>query len=154
MSVHMTHMHEFLGVHVIANWHSWVWPTCTYVHTYVYCKNRSLIESLALICLAIIILMSLCCCRRDFLVPFEGETPASVFNLLQQVCLEMAKLSHNIHQEASTCKPSQLLYQKFFYNRFMWGECVSICVWCCICVHMRMGGGLCIFVYIFIWKVT
>ena len=33
MSVHMTH--EFLWVHVSANWHSWAWQTRTYVHTYI-----------------------------------------------------------------------------------------------------------------------
>ena len=46
VSVHVTC--EFLCVHVSANWHSWVWQTRTYVH----CKNRSLIQSLGLMCLA------------------------------------------------------------------------------------------------------
>ena len=32
-----------------ANWHSRVWQTRTFVRTYVHCKNRSLIQSLAII---------------------------------------------------------------------------------------------------------
>ena len=72
-------------------------------------------------------------CRRDFQVPFDGETLTSVFSLLQQACLEMAKISHNIHQrETSADKPSHLIYQKFVYNRFMWGEYASIRVRGCI----------------------
>ena len=76
-------------------------------------------------------------CRRDFPVPFVGETPTSVFHLLQLACLEMAKISHKIHlREARAGRPSQhVMYHKFVYNRFMWGECVSICMyvglyWC------------------------
>ena len=46
--VHVTH--EFIYVYVSANWHSWAWQTRTYVH----CENRSLIQSLALMCSAII----------------------------------------------------------------------------------------------------
>ena len=69
--------------------------------------------------------------RRDFPVPFESETPTSVFHLLQLACLEMAKISHNIRRrEASAGRPSQLLiYQKFVYNCFMWGEYGGASVW-------------------------
>ena len=38
VSVHVKH--EFISVHVVANWHSWAWPTRTHLH----CKDRSLIE--------------------------------------------------------------------------------------------------------------
>ena len=67
-------------------------------------------------------------CRRDFLVPFEGKTSISVFNLLQRACLEMAKISHKIHQGKASAdgRPPLRIYQKFVYNRFMWGECASI----------------------------
>ena len=66
--------------------------------------------------------------RRDFQVPFEGEATTSVFCLLQQACLEMAKISHIIRRrETSAGRPSHLrIYQKFVYNRFMWGECGGV----------------------------
>ena len=78
-------------------------------------------------------------------MPFEGETPTSVFHLLQLACLEMAKISHNIRRrEASAGRPSQLLiYQKFVYNRFMWGECgVSVCVSVGVSVEVSLCRGV------------
>ena len=40
---------------VRANWHSWVWRTHMYVRTHIHCENRFLIQSLMLICSAIMI---------------------------------------------------------------------------------------------------
>ena len=39
-------LHRYM--HVSANWHSWAWQTCMYVRAYVHYKNRSLIQTLAL----------------------------------------------------------------------------------------------------------
>ena len=63
--------------------------------------------------------------RRDFAVQFGSEESTSVFFLLQQACIQLAKVSHHIHQrEVNTANQSkQFLYRGFVYNRFMWGEC-------------------------------
>ena len=58
--------------------------------------------------------------RRDFPVQFDGETPTSVFHLLQKACFQMNKTS-----KTSAAKASQQLYQGFVYTCFMWGEYVS-----------------------------
>ena len=58
-------------------------------------------------------------------MPFD-KTLISVFHLLQQACIEIAKISH-----ITCCKdkpPSAYVYPRFVYNRFMWGECITICV--------------------------
>ena len=57
-------------------------------------------------------------------MPFNGETPISVFYLLKQACIEMARISH-----MTCCKDKPLstyVYPRFVYNRFMWGEYVTI----------------------------
>jgi len=63
-------------------------------------------------------------CRRDFAVQFGNEESTSVFYLLQQAFIQMAKISHHIHQREVNVanQPKQFLYRRFVYNRFMWGE--------------------------------
>ena len=63
-------------------------------------------------------------CRHDFDVQFDSKNSTSVFELLQEACLQMSKISHDMRRKATGAKQSQQqLYQRFVYSRFMWGEC-------------------------------
>ena len=67
-------------------------------------------------------------CRGDFEVQFDSNNSTSAFQLLQEACLQMCRISHSIMQEKKTsaAKQSELhLYQRFVYGRFMWGKCES-----------------------------
>lgn len=56
-------------------------------------------------------------------MPFDSETPTSVFQLLQDACIEMARISSQFwRKKASVSKPYH--QKKFVYSRFMWGEFV------------------------------
>ena len=80
-------------------------------------------------------------CRCDFTVQFGSSDPTSVFQLLQQACLQMISISHSIHQKETnpTKSPQPYLYHKFVYNRFMWGECMSVCVSKCMWVYRSVS---------------
>ena len=65
-------------------------------------------------------------CRQDFYVEFTGESPNSVFQLLQDACIHMCRLSsHIIQKKASAAKSNaSQYYQRLVYACFMWGEYV------------------------------
>ena len=79
---------------------------------------------LLLVSVPCIIICVLLPCRRDFAVQFGSEESTSVFYLVQQACIQMAKISHHIRQREVNVanQPKQFLYRRFVYNRFMWGE--------------------------------
>ena len=63
--------------------------------------------------------------RHNFAVQFGSENPTGVFQLLQQACLEMIKISYHVHMKGSgVC--GRHVYQGFVYSRFMWGEFVFV----------------------------
>ena len=65
-------------------------------------------------------------CRGDFYVYFDGNNSTSAFQLLQEACFQMCRISHSGMQRKKTSaakQSEQHLYQRFVYSRFMWGKC-------------------------------
>ena len=69
--------------------------------------------------------------RGDFSVMFPGaesEFNASVFYLLENACLELAKVSYNLQKRVadgqmhSKHTGSRAIYYGFVYSRMLWGE--------------------------------
>ena len=147
----MTHIHEFLGVHVIADWHSWVWPTCMYVDTYVYCKNRSLIESLALYAWQLLFWCHIMLLQARLSGAIWGWNSCQ---RLQPAAAGVPWDGQTFSQHSPRGQHMQTIsttLSKVFLQPLHVGwVCEHLCVGC-ICVHMRMGRGamyLCVHIYL------
>lgn len=108
----------------LRRWRAWIlsslpspsWTSCRGEHLHRNCAG---VEGTQKVQIAFIIACGISC-RGNFCVQFDSGNPTSVFQLLQEACLQMGKISHSNMQKASA------LYQRFVYSRFMWGMWVSV----------------------------
>ena len=81
-------------------------------------RNCAGVEGTQKVQIAFIIVCGISC-RCNFCVQFDSGNPTSVFQLLQEACLQMGKISHSNMRKASASRLH--FYQRFVYSRFMWG---------------------------------
>ena len=129
---------------VLRRWRAWTlskllphfWPSSRGEHLHRNCAGvEGAHTAISSTCEEVQLAVTIVCgisCRGDFIVQLDSRNPTSVFQLLQEACLHMGRLSHSIMQGKTTAaKPSHHhLHQRFVYSRFMWGECeyMSQCV--------------------------
>ena len=118
---------------VLRRWRTWIhnmlpppsWASSRGEHLDEFSTHTAISSTCEEVQIAFIIVCGISC-RGDFDVwQFDGNNSTSTFQLLQEACFQMGRLSFNIMQKkTSAAKQSeQHLYQRFVYSRFMWSKC-------------------------------
>ena len=73
--------------------------------------------------------------RGDFSMQFnpdgDEERTSSVFNIMEQACMELAEVSYKLHNSSIVDAPPlsnghRPLFKNFLYSRMLWGESWTI----------------------------